>query len=71
MHIELLRKTELQHTTLVWYGGLCTNKYDKVLDISIKCLVMQNIQLYVLTFHMAGTVNHATNNETAKIMVPY
>ena len=29
-------KTGLQHTTVVWYGGSCTNKHDKLTDNSIQ-----------------------------------
>ena len=36
MHKEQRCKTELQHTTVVWYGGSYTNKHDKLIDTSIQ-----------------------------------
>ena len=30
MREEPWRKTALQHTTVVWYGGSCTNKRNKL-----------------------------------------
>ena len=64
------RKTGLQHTTVVWYRGSCTNKHDNLMDTSIQ------MQKFSASFtdvpYLAGTVNHATKNETAKITVaPY
>ena len=38
MHEALQQKTGLQHTTIVWYGGSCTNKHDKLTDTSIQVL---------------------------------
>ena len=38
MSEELRQKTELQHTTTVWYGGSCTNKNDKLTDTYIQVL---------------------------------
>ena len=53
MREEPRRKTGLQHTTVVWYGGLCTNKHDKLTDTSIQVLWhCKNIRLHVLTFHI-------------------
>ena len=31
-------RTGLQHTTVVWYGGSCTNKHNKLTDTSIQVL---------------------------------
>ena len=33
-----MSKTELQHTTVVWNGGSCSNKSDKLMDTSIQVL---------------------------------
>ena len=53
MREEPRRKTGLQHTTVVWYGGSCTNKHDKLTDTSIQVLWhCKNIRLHVLTFHI-------------------
>ena len=53
MREEPRRKTGLQHTTVVWYGGSCTNKHDKLMDTSIQVLWhCRNIRLHVLTFHI-------------------
>ena len=53
MSEEPQRKTGLQHTTVVWYGGSCTNKHDKLTDTSIQVLWhCKNIRLHVLTFHI-------------------
>ena len=53
---ELRRKTGLQHTTTVWYGG-CTNKHDKLTDASIQVLstvvhVTVNKELSLLMLHI-------------------
>ena len=57
MHEEPQRKTELQHTTTVWYGGSCTNKHDKLMDTSIQVLstvvrVMVSNELSLLMLHI-------------------
>ena len=38
MHEKPWQKTELQHTTTVWYGCSCTNKHDEHMDTSIQVL---------------------------------
>ena len=49
-----------ENATAVWYGGLCTNKHDKL------------PRKYVLQKHLVSTVNHSTNNEQTKVMgAPY
>ena len=40
MRKEPRRKTGLQHTATVWYGGSCTNKHDRPMDTSIQVLSM-------------------------------
>ena len=37
------------HTTVVWYGGSCINKYTTLTGASIQVLVVQNIQLHLMT----------------------
>ena len=44
MREELRRKMGLQHTTVVWYGGSCTNKHDKLTDTSIQ--VLHNAEIF-------------------------
>ena len=44
VHEEPQRKTGLQHTTIVWYGGSCTNKHDKLMDTSIQ--VLSNTKIF-------------------------
>ena len=38
MHEELQQKMGLQYIIMVWYGGSCTNKHDKLTDTSIQVL---------------------------------
>ena len=45
---EPLRKMELQHTTAVWYSGSCTNKHDKLTDISRQVLSNSKIFGFIL-----------------------
>ena len=40
-------KTALQHTTVVWYGGSCTNKHDKLTDTSIQVLYIAKISVFM------------------------
>ena len=47
MHEELQRKTGLQHTTTVWYGGSYTNKHDKRTDTSIQVLSNTKISGFI------------------------
>ena len=39
-----MSKKEFQHTIVVWYGGSCTDKYDKLTDISIQ--VLSNAKIF-------------------------
>ena len=47
MREEPRRKTALQHTTVVWYGGSCTNKHDKLTDTSIQVLCIAKISVFM------------------------
>ena len=47
MHEEPWQKTALQHTTVVWYGGSCTNKHDKLTDTSIQVLCIAKISVFM------------------------
>ena len=58
-------KKELQHTTVIWYGGSCTE--DKLMGNSIQVLCNAKVSADILS--QAGTVNHAMNNEITKITV--
>ena len=40
-------KMALQHTTVVWYGGSCTNKHDKLTDTSIQVLCIAKISVFM------------------------
>ena len=73
MREEPRQKIELQHT-IIWYGGSCTNKHDKLMGISIQVLsntishaTKNEITKNTVNPYLAGTVNHATMNETMKI----
>ena len=50
------KKTGLQYTTTVWYGGSCTNQYNKLTDTSIQ------MQKYSASFtdvpYQTDVVNH-------------
>ena len=57
MREEPRRKIELQHI-IIWYGGACTNKHDKLMGTSIQVL--------------SNAISHATKNEMTKNTVnPY
>ena len=47
MREEPRRKTALQHTTVVWYGGSCTNKHDKLTDTPIQVLCIAKISVFM------------------------
>ena len=73
MREELKQKIELQHT-IIWYGGSCTNKHDKLMGSSIQVLsnaishaTKNEMTKNTVNPYQAGTVNHATMNETVKI----
>ena len=59
-------ETELQYTTVIWYGGLCTNNmmnFQTGAKYSALCIEIPQ---------QACMVNHATKIQMAKIIVtPY
>ena len=68
---EPQQKTGLQHTTILWYSGSCTNKHVKFTDTSTQVLCNAKIFITVVPY-LAIMVNHATKNETARITItPY
>ena len=73
MHKELLQKNRIatHYFSLVWWFMYKQIQQTFRYYHKVPCNAKNNIQLCVLTFHMAGMVNHAINNETAKITVAY
>ena len=59
---EPRQKTELQHTTVVWYGGSCTNKHNELTDTYLlpnKWFVTQIVDDLA-----------SMKNVTAKLLIP-